>query len=188
MHAPQLGSITRAPAARRFPNSHGASNTREFPATELNPELHISEIRRPCFSASARTAGTYPYLRFSPPYTFRHKRFQSAPRAQFAMYLRCRDRQESRPWCDLAASSSITSAYSASDRCSSLRSFFRFRRASYTALHQKLNHFFIGSDNACETSDFGGHIGHGGALIHRESFDRFARVLHHFASALPLRT
>jgi len=83
-----------------------------------------------------------------------------------------------------AASSSITSAYSASGSLFKPSIIFSTRRLHTTALHQKLNHFFIGSHNASETSNFGGHIGHGGALIHRESFDRFARVLHHLRQRL----
>ena len=50
--------------------------------------------------------------------------------------------------------------------------------------HQKLDHLFIRSHDAGKASDFGRHIRHGGALVHRERLDRFACILHHLRQRL----
>ena len=56
---------------------------------------------------------------------------------------------------------------------------FGFLAIDAAAFCQKFHYFGVGRDNAGEASDFGGHIGHGGALVHAERLDGFAGIFHH---------
>src|ERR1700722_1444087 len=57
--------------------------------------------------------------------------------------------------------------------------------AIHTAsLNQEINRFFVGRDDAGESTDLGRHVGHGSALVNAEPFNRFARILHPFGECL----
>ena len=51
-------------------------------------------------------------------------------------------------------------------------------------LHQEIDRFLVGRDDAGEAANLRRHVGHGGALVHAELFDGLARVLHHFGQRL----
>ena len=61
---------------------------------------------------------------------------------------------------------------------------FGFLAIHAAALDQEIDRLLVGRDDAGEAADLGRHVGHGGALVHAQFFDGFARVFHHLGQRL----
>src|SRR5271157_1479736 len=52
------------------------------------------------------------------------------------------------------------------------------------ALDQEINHLLVWRDDAGEAADLCRHVGHGGAFIHAQRFDRLAGILNHLRQSM----
>src|SRR5581483_10203484 len=52
------------------------------------------------------------------------------------------------------------------------------------AFHEKVDNFVVGCDYAGKSADLGSHVGHGGAFVDAQLFDRVASVFHNLGQRL----